>query len=92
MRSTDFGLFVELEPGIDGLVHFSQLPFGVKQGDPSIAIGSNVTVMAGVTIGEGALVGAGAVVTKDVASYTKVAGVPARVIGKIAIGDRPDAR
>src|SRR6266536_87610 len=42
VRSTDFGLFVELEPGIDGLVHFSQLPFGVKQGDPSIAIGSNV--------------------------------------------------
>ena len=43
VRSTDFGLFVELEPGIDGLVHFSQLPFGVKQGDPSIAIGSHVT-------------------------------------------------
>jgi len=43
VRSTDFGLFVELEPGIDGLVHFSQLPFGIKQGDPSIAIGSVVT-------------------------------------------------
>jgi small subunit ribosomal protein S1 len=43
VRSTDFGLFVELEPGIDGLVHFSQLPFGIKQGDPSIAIGSHVT-------------------------------------------------
>ncbi|MDQ6801485.1 MAG: S1 RNA-binding domain-containing protein [Acidobacteriota bacterium] len=43
VRSTDFGLFVELEPGIDGLVHFSQLPFGVKQGDPSIAIGTHVS-------------------------------------------------
>lgn len=43
VRSTDFGLFVELEPGIDGLVHYSQLPFGVKQGDPSIAIGTNVS-------------------------------------------------
>src|SRR5205823_2622141 len=43
VRSTDFGLFVEIEPGVDGLVHYSQLPFGVKQGDPSIAIGSNVT-------------------------------------------------
>jgi small subunit ribosomal protein S1 len=43
VRSTDFGLFVELEPGIDGLVHFSQLPFGIRQGDPSIAIGSHVT-------------------------------------------------
>jgi len=43
VRSTDFGLFVELEPGVDGLVHYSQLPFGVKQGDPSISIGTNVT-------------------------------------------------
>jgi len=56
------------------------------------SIGSNVTVMGGVTIGEGALIGAGAVVTKNVASYTKVAGVPARVMGKTAIGDGPDAR
>jgi len=43
VRSTDFGLFVEIEPGVDGLVHYSQLPFGVKQGDPSIAIGTKVT-------------------------------------------------
>ena len=43
VRSTDFGLFVEIEPGIDGLVHYSQLPFGVKQGDPSIAIGTSAT-------------------------------------------------
>jgi len=43
VRSTDFGLFVELEPGVDGLVHYSQLPFGVRQGDPSIAIGTRVT-------------------------------------------------
>jgi small subunit ribosomal protein S1 len=42
VRTTDFGLFVEVEPGVDGLVHYSQLPFGVKQGDPSIAIGTNV--------------------------------------------------
>src|SRR5213075_2493276 len=43
VRTTDFGLFVEVEPGIDGLVHYSQLPLGVKQGDDSIAIGSHVT-------------------------------------------------
>jgi len=43
VRTTDFGLFVEVEPGIDGLVHYSQLPFGVKQGDADIAIGSTVT-------------------------------------------------
>jgi small subunit ribosomal protein S1 len=43
VRNTDFGLFVEVEPGVDGLVHYSQLPFGVKQGDEDIAIGTNVT-------------------------------------------------
>ena len=43
VRTTDFGLFVEVEPGVDGLVHYSQLPFGVKQGDDSIAIGTHVT-------------------------------------------------
>ncbi|HYM62648.1 MAG TPA: S1 RNA-binding domain-containing protein [Thermoanaerobaculia bacterium] len=43
VRSTDFGLFVEVEPGLDGLVHFSQLPLGIKPGDPSVAIGQSVT-------------------------------------------------
>ncbi|MEL6683830.1 MAG: DapH/DapD/GlmU-related protein [Pseudomonadota bacterium] len=43
-------------------------------------IGHGVTVTAGVTIGTGAVIGAGAVVTRDVAPYTVVGGVPARVI------------
>lgn len=43
-------------------------------------IGHGVTVTAGVTIGDGAVVGAGAVVTRDVAPYMVVGGVPARVI------------
>jgi UDP-2-acetamido-3-amino-2,3-dideoxy-glucuronate N-acetyltransferase len=47
------------------------------------AIGSNATIMAGVTIGESAMVGAGAVVTRDVADYSIVAGVPARAIGDV---------
>lgn len=47
------------------------------------AIGSNVTIIGGVTIGEFALVGAGAVVTRDVADYSIVAGVPARVVGDV---------
>jgi acetyltransferase-like isoleucine patch superfamily enzyme len=47
------------------------------------SIGSNVTILAGVTIGESALVGAGAVVSKDVADYAIVAGVPARQIGDV---------
>jgi small subunit ribosomal protein S1 len=42
VRSTDFGFFVEVEPGLDGLVHVSQLPIGVKANDPTVAIGQNV--------------------------------------------------
>ena len=43
-------------------------------------LGAGVIVLPGVTIGRGAVVGAGAVVTRDVAPYTVVAGVPARLI------------
>ena len=45
-------------------------------------IGQGVTLLAGVTIGDGAVVGAGAVVTKDVAPYSIVVGVPAKEIRK----------
>jgi len=47
------------------------------------AIGTNATILAGVHVGAGALIGAGSVVTKDVPPMTKVAGNPARVIGKV---------
>jgi acetyltransferase-like isoleucine patch superfamily enzyme len=47
------------------------------------SIGSNATILSGLTIGESALIGAGAVVTRDVADYAIVAGVPARVIGDV---------
>lgn len=54
-------------------------------------IGHGATVMAGVTVATGAVVGAGAVVTRDVAPYTIVAGVPAspirRRVGE-AVGQR----
>ena len=43
-------------------------------------IGTGAVLMPGVTIGEGAIVGAGAVVTSDVAPFTIVAGVPARLL------------
>lgn len=43
---------------------------------------SHSIILPGVTIGEGAIVATGAVVTKDVAPYTIVGGIPAREIGK----------
>lgn len=45
------------------------------------SIGSNATILPNLTIGEHALIGAGAVVTRDVAAFAIVAGVPARVVG-----------
>ena len=44
-------------------------------------IGYRAVILPGVTIGDGAVVGAGAVVTKNVESFTIVAGNPARKIG-----------
>ncbi|MDZ7278439.1 DapH/DapD/GlmU-related protein [Pantoea eucrina] len=43
-------------------------------------IGHGAIVLPGVHVGDGAVLAAGAVVTRDVAPYTLVGGVPARVI------------
>lgn len=45
-------------------------------------IGYEAVIMAGVTIGDGAIIGTRAVVTKDIAPYSIVGGVPAREIRK----------
>ena len=61
----------------------------VKEG---ASIGANATIVCGHTVGKFAMVAAGAVVTKDVPDYALVAGVPAKVIGKVDqrgnIGDK----
>jgi virginiamycin A acetyltransferase len=43
-------------------------------------VGDNVIVIEGITVGDGAVIGAGAVVTRDIAPYEIVGGVPARKI------------
>lgn len=52
----------------------------VKEG---ASIGANATIVCGITIGKFAMVAAGAVVTKDVPDYALVAGVPAKVVGRV---------
>lgn len=52
----------------------------VKEG---ASIGANATIVCGHTVGRFAMVAAGAVVTKDVPDYALVAGVPAKIIGKV---------
>jgi acetyltransferase-like isoleucine patch superfamily enzyme len=48
-----------------------------------VFVGANAVIQMGVTIGDEAVVAAGAVVTKDVATRTIVAGVPARPVGTV---------
>jgi maltose O-acetyltransferase len=47
-------------------------------------IGASVTVLPGVTVGSGAVIAAGALVKSDVEPDTLVAGVPARVVRRLA--------
>ena len=56
--------------------------FGPVHFAPRSWIGMRAVILPGVNIGEGAVVGAGAVVSGDVAPYTVVGGVPAKVLGK----------
>ena len=51
--------------------------------EDDVWIGFNSTILKGVKIGKGAIIGACSVVTKDVASFTIVAGNPAKEIKKI---------
>ncbi|MXQ13328.1 DapH/DapD/GlmU-related protein [Microvirga makkahensis] len=59
--------------------------FGWRRSQPvtighDVWIGHGATILPGISIGNGAVVGAGAVVSHDVAPYTIVGGVPARLI------------
>lgn len=53
--------------------------------DADVWIGTGAVILPNVTIGEGAVVGANSVVTKNVAPYTVVGGVPAHVIKQVNV-------
>lgn len=48
--------------------------------EDNVWLGRNVIVMPGIVIGTGSIIGAGAVVTKDVAPFSIMGGVPAKLI------------
>lgn len=69
------------------LEHDPNSPDFAFRGDPVnvedyVFIGTQAIILPGVTVGEGSVIGARSVVTKDVAPYTIVAGVPAKQIGE----------
>lgn len=66
-------------------------PFDATLVRRGATLGANATVLPGVEVGEYALVGAGAVVSRHVASYALVTGVPARRVGWVSrAGERLD--
>lgn len=79
------GAIVEHECTLEENVHVA--PGAVLAGRVRVGcdtlVGLGACVLAGVTIGCGCTVGAGAVVTGDVEDGTRVAGVPARVLGSV---------
>ena len=48
--------------------------------DDFVWIGTRVMLLPGVKIGKGAIIAAGAIVTKDVDSFSVMAGIPAKII------------
>src|SRR5689334_7424810 len=84
------GMLIEEDVLIGGYVNgVTDMSFGSERGVAKATvvlrrgcrIGSAVCFLPGVEVGEGAIVGASALVRESVPPRTKVAGVPARVIG-----------
>lgn len=93
IQGCKIGNYVMIAPNVSILSkghHFEKLSVPmVLQGESEeklpvieddVWLGRSVVVMPGVRIGKGSIVGAGAVVVKDVAPYSIVGGVPARLI------------
>lgn len=50
----------------------------------NVFIGSNTTILSNVTIGSNVVIAAGSLVNRDIPDGSVAAGVPARVVGKVA--------
>jgi hypothetical protein len=74
-RAGDYWPEEENEPGFFDWRRENHVTIG-----HDVWIGHGATILPGVSIGNGAAIGAGAVVAKDVAPYTIVGGVPAKVL------------
>jgi putative colanic acid biosynthesis acetyltransferase WcaF len=82
-RNVNIGSHARLQTG----KHFINDPDFMNTSSPITVgdrawIAEGAVVLSGVNIGEGAVVAAGAVVTKDVAPFTVVGGIPARPIAE----------
>lgn len=89
MGAEHFSTWISTSPGFyeDGyhdldsnnISHINRLKRRVNIGN-DVWIGADVVLKADINIGNGAIIASNSVVTKDVAPYTIVGGVPARVI------------
>ncbi len=70
------------EPGRDQPIMAGALDFAPVVLEVGCDIGVGAIILPGVRVGRGAQVGAGAVVTRDVAPFAIVAGVPAKQLGE----------
>ena len=86
----EIGDYVFMGPGTislnDAVIDFGRKIETVKRG-PRIKygarIGGNVTLCPGVVIGKEAFVSAGSLVVRDVPDFCKVAGMPAKILGRV---------
>jgi acetyltransferase-like isoleucine patch superfamily enzyme len=72
---------------INGYKDWTHVAHSAVHIENKVWVGTRAMVLKGVRLGEGCVVAAGAVVTQDVAPWTLVAGVPARVVRELPRAD-----
>jgi virginiamycin A acetyltransferase len=79
-----YNMFVAAHRDLMRNAYLPEIPPQLMLADPVVQhdvwIGQNVQLARGITIGTGSVIAAGSIVTKDVAPYSVVGGVPARLL------------